>query len=59
MLSWMERCDADFHAEPIIQATELLLQERTPRDVAIVSSMDRRDEVGGDHLTSNPPTREE
>ncbi len=24
-----------FHAEPIIQATELLLQERTPRDVAI------------------------
>jgi cyclic beta-1,2-glucan synthetase len=26
---------ARFHAEPIIQATELLLQERTPRDVAI------------------------
>ncbi len=25
---------ARFHAEPIIQATELLLQERTPRDVA-------------------------
>jgi len=24
-----------FHAEPIIQATELLLQERTPREVAI------------------------
>ena len=24
-----------FHAEPIIQATELLLQERTPRDVVI------------------------
>ncbi len=24
-----------FHAEPIIQATELLLQERTPRDVAV------------------------
>ena len=22
-----------FHAEPIIQATELLLQERTPREV--------------------------
>ena len=22
-----------FHAEPIVQATELLLQERTPRDV--------------------------
>jgi len=26
---------ARFHAEPIVQATELLLQERTPRDVAI------------------------
>ena len=25
---------ARFHAEPIIKATELLLQERTPRDVA-------------------------
>ncbi|MGZ6251660.1 MAG: GH36-type glycosyl hydrolase domain-containing protein [Candidatus Binataceae bacterium] len=24
-----------FHADPIIQATELLLQERTPRDVAV------------------------
>jgi cyclic beta-1,2-glucan synthetase len=29
---------ARFHAEPIVQATELLLQERTPRDVAVVSS---------------------
>ncbi|HET6158600.1 MAG TPA: glucoamylase family protein [Dongiaceae bacterium] len=26
---------ARFHAEPIIQATELLLQERTPRDVTV------------------------
>jgi cyclic beta-1,2-glucan synthetase len=26
---------ARFHAEPIIQATELLLQERTPRDVLV------------------------
>ena len=26
---------ARFHSEPIIQATELLLQERTPRDVAV------------------------
>ena len=25
-----------FHAEPMIQATELLLQEGTPRDVAVV-----------------------
>ncbi|MGH7495178.1 MAG: GH36-type glycosyl hydrolase domain-containing protein [bacterium] len=27
---------ARFHADPIIQATELLLQERTPRDLAMV-----------------------
>ncbi|MFG1375731.1 GH36-type glycosyl hydrolase domain-containing protein [Xanthobacter autotrophicus] len=27
---------ARFHAEPMIQASELLLQERTPRDVAMV-----------------------
>jgi cyclic beta-1,2-glucan synthetase len=27
---------ARFHAEPMVQATELLLQERTPRDVAVV-----------------------
>ena len=26
---------ARFHAEPFVQATELLLQERTPRDVAV------------------------
>jgi len=26
---------ARFHAEPIVQATDLLLQERTPRDVAV------------------------
>ena len=29
------RMRARFHAEPSVQATELLLQERTPRDVAI------------------------
>jgi len=29
------RMRARFHAEPIVQATELLLQERTPRDVAV------------------------
>src|SRR5881409_4136516 len=34
-----------FHAEPIVQATELLLQERTPRDVAVAHP--RRDEVSG------------
>src|SRR3972149_6776482 len=26
---------ARFHAEPMVRATELLLQERTPRDVAV------------------------
>nr|WP_198374723.1 glucoamylase family protein [Roseomonas rubea] len=29
---------ARFHAEPIVQATELLLHERTPRDVTIMPS---------------------
>src|SRR2546422_8865061 len=29
------RMRARFHAEPIVQATELLLHERTPRDVAV------------------------
>jgi cyclic beta-1,2-glucan synthetase len=33
-----------FHAEPMIQATELLLQERTPRDVAVAHP--RAEEVG-------------
>jgi len=29
------RLRARFHAEPMVQATELLLQERTPRDVSV------------------------
>ena len=33
-----------FHAEPMIQATELLLQERTPRDVAVAHP--RSEELG-------------
>jgi cyclic beta-1,2-glucan synthetase len=36
---------ARFHAEPIVQATELLLQERTPRDVAVARP--RAEEVKG------------
>src|SRR5437879_13657740 len=36
---------ARFHAEPIVQATELLLQERTPRDVAVTRP--RADEGSG------------
>ena len=35
-----------FHADPIIQATELLLQERTPRDVAVARP--RAEEVNAD-----------
>ena len=35
-----------FHADPIIQATELLLQERTPRDVAVARP--RAEEVKAD-----------
>src|SRR5438128_154523 len=46
---------ARFHAEPIVQATELLLQERTPRDVAVARP--RADEVqaGGDVREFVPP----
>src|SRR2546430_6567143 len=36
---------ARFHAEPIAETAELLLQERTPRDVAVTRP--RRDEVSG------------
>ncbi|MDH4172660.1 MAG: glycosyl transferase, partial [Betaproteobacteria bacterium] len=35
---------ARFHAEPMVRATELLLQERTPRDVALAHP--RAEEVG-------------
>ena len=47
---------ARFHAEPIIQATELLLQERTPRDVAVAHP--RAEEVKADANVreSAPPT---
>ena len=45
-----------FHADPIIQATELLLQERTPRDVAVARP--RAEEVQGDANVREitPPT---
>ena len=42
------RMRARFHAEPMIQASELLLQERMPRDVADRASARRRGEGGGD-----------
>ena len=37
---------ARFHAEPIVQATELLLQERMPRDVAVSRPLGERSEIG-------------
>jgi cyclic beta-1,2-glucan synthetase len=45
-----------FHAEPIIQATELLLQERTPRGVAVARP--RAEEVKADANVReiSPPT---
>ena len=45
-----------FHADPIIQATELLLQERTPRDVAVARP--RAEEVKADATLREitPPT---
>jgi cyclic beta-1,2-glucan synthetase len=47
---------ARFHAEPIIQATELLLQERTPRGVAVARP--RAEEVKADANVReiSPPT---
>ncbi len=47
---------ARFHAEPIVQATELLLQERTPRDVDVAHP--RREEAQAAALVRElvPPT---
>ena len=42
-----------FHAEPIVQATELLLQERTPRDVAVCAPARR----GGADAAATSATR--
>ena len=41
-----------FHAEPMVQATELLLQERTPRDVAVAHP--RAEEVGASATVRRP-----
>jgi cyclic beta-1,2-glucan synthetase len=45
-----------FHADPIVQATELLLQERTPRDVAVARP--RAEDVNADGNVREviPPT---
>ncbi|HVO22516.1 MAG TPA: glucoamylase family protein [Candidatus Margulisiibacteriota bacterium] len=46
---------ARFHAEPIVQATELLLQERTPRDVAIARPRAEEVKVAADIREPVPP----
>ena len=47
---------ARFHAEPIIQATELLLQERTPRDVAVARPRAEEVKAEANIRESAPPT---
>ena len=45
-----------FHAEPIIQATELLLQERTPRDVAVARPRAEEVKAEANVREAAPPT---
>ncbi|MBW4090377.1 MAG: glycosyl transferase [Proteobacteria bacterium] len=44
-----------FHAEPIVQASELLLQERTPRDVAVARSLAAETKPAASVLETEPP----
>ena len=44
-----------FHAEPIVRATELLLQERTPRDVAVARPRAEEVQAIGDVREFIPP----
>src|SRR5437867_7440382 len=46
---------ARFHAEPLVQATELLLQERTPRDVAVARPRAEEVQAVGDVREFVPP----
>jgi hypothetical protein len=46
---------ARFHAEPIVQATELLLQEQTPRDVAVARPLDAETKSTAIILNVAPP----
>ncbi|MEO5620229.1 MAG: glucoamylase family protein, partial [Cypionkella sp.] len=48
---------ARFHAEPIIQAVELLLQERVPRDVAVAPPRAKEVLVGAVEPVSAPVVR--
>ncbi len=45
---------ARFHAEPMVQATELLLQEGTPRDVAVLRPWEADAKSPGKVLQSGP-----
>jgi len=47
---------ARLHAEPMIQATELLLQERTPRDVAVARPRAEEVKAEANVRESAPPT---
>jgi cyclic beta-1,2-glucan synthetase len=47
---------ARFHAEPMVQATELLLQERTPRDVAIARPRSEEITTGATARALSVPT---
>ena len=44
-----------FHAEPIVQATELLLQERTTRDIAVAPSLAADTPPAAKVLKTEPP----
>ncbi|MGC8470550.1 MAG: glucoamylase family protein, partial [Acetobacteraceae bacterium] len=44
-----------FHAEPMVQAAELLLQERTPRDVSVVRSLTAEAKPAASVLEIEPP----
>src|SRR5260370_6800978 len=46
---------AGFHAEPSVQATELLLQERTPRDVAVARPRAEEVQAAADVREFVPP----
>jgi cyclic beta-1,2-glucan synthetase len=46
---------ARFHADPLVKATELLLQERTPRDVAVARPRSEEVRAVGDVRTFVPP----
>ncbi|HXO19444.1 MAG TPA: glucoamylase family protein, partial [Thermoanaerobaculia bacterium] len=46
---------ARFHAAPIVKATELLLQERTPRDVAVARPRAEEVKAAAQHVGMAPP----